>query len=487
MNGFRRQFAPLLVIAGALLSIGASPIANRPNTARQPSAETQYFGLFAKGQRIGYTSSKTSQSTWNNKPAIYTDSTTVMNAELIGAALNLRLDSKTWTSPNGTPFQMRFKVASAGLTQNVEAIFEGKTVRIVVDNIGKKTTSRIPVPKTGFIIDDPLPLVASGRLKAGESTKFWVLDPMTVSFIENEVKYRGKVKISTEAGEVTADFVEIIDPRVSTKVYLSSKGDLIRAESALGIEIRSLPKNDALAKPTGLAVDLADVTRVPVPDPIEDARNLKLLTLDVEGGDMNLVKSDEHQSVSKLGEGWRVSIHPVDMVVGATVSKATESDKKSWLNASLHIPATSPKFRALARKITGGTNDLAKATRSIHQYVHTNMKTNAGMGVLRNADQVLGSMEGVCRDHAILTTTLFRAANIPARLVGGMIYSEGAFYYHAWTEIWDGSQWVGVDTTLPEMPISAVHLKLASGNVDKAFSFKFLADTKIKVAKTLSR
>jgi transglutaminase-like putative cysteine protease len=143
--------------------------------------------------------------------------------------------------------------------------------------------------------------------------------------------------------------------------------------------------------------------------------------------------------------------------------------------------------QAIAAAVETLRNDLAKATRSIHQYVHTNMKTNAGMGVLRNAEQVLGSMEGVCRDHAILATTLFRAANIPARLVGGMIYSDGAFYYHAWTEIWDGSQWVGVDTTLPEMPISAVHLKLASGNVDKAFSFKFLADTKIKVAKTLSR
>jgi len=37
---------------------------------------------------------------------------------------------------------------------------------------------------------------------------------------------------------------------------------------------------------------------------------------------------------------------------------------------------------------------------------------------------------------------------------------------------------------LPEFRISAAHLKLSDGNVDKAFSFPFLEDTRITVLST---
>jgi hypothetical protein len=489
MNGFRYFLAATCFAAGASIATPIDFTSKDFNTARAITPETLYFGLFANGQRIGTTSTKTSDVMWNGKPALFSDSLTKIDAELIGAALSLNLTSKTWTSPTGRPYQMRFKIASSGLTQDVEAVYEGSTVRIVVDNIGKKTTSRVPVPKEGLIIDDPLPLVAMGRIKPGESKSFWVFDPMTVAFLKNEIKYKGKEKIATAAGEVNADYVEIVDPRVTTKVYLTGKGDLIKAVSGLGIEIRPITKSDAERDPKAKPVDLASVTKIPVDDPIDGARTSKLVSLEVLGGDMSGVGSDEHQTVNKIVGGYRVNIHPTWIKPGAKIQDAATGDQRAWLSASLHIPAKSPKMVNLARRITGGTDDLAKAARLIHQYVNSNMRANAGMGVLRNAEQVLESGEGVCRDHAILTATLFRAAGIPARLAGGMIYAdtESAFFYHAWAEIGDGTQWVGIDTTLPEIPISAVHLKLASGNVDRAFAFTFLAETKIKVVKSQTR
>jgi len=331
-------------------------------------------------------------------------------------------------------------------------------------------------------VDDPMPLVASGKLKAGKSQKFWILDPMTVSFIQNEIRLAGTEHIQTANGTVNATLVEILDPRSSTKVYLSPKGDFIKAVSGIGIEMRPVTKAEALAKNGEGAVtpDLAEATRIVPVGQIPDARFVKSVKLEIKGRDLTGIPNDPHQTVSGAGEAWSVAIHPVIMNRSQKLDKLALADK-TWVKPSLHIPADSPRFQALAKRLVGNSKNLGEAADAIHNFVHARMRPNAGMGVLRNANQVLDSKEGVCRDYAILTATLFRAAGIPARLAGGMIYAEDAFFYHAWAEIWDGSQWVGVDTTLPERQMSATHLKLANGNVDAAFAFTFLERATITV------
>jgi len=121
------------------------------------------------------------------------------------------------------------------------------------------------------------------------------------------------------------------------------------------------------------------------------------------------------------------------------------------------------------------------AALAIKSYVNQTMRPNAGIGVLRDAGEILRTKEGVCRDYAILTVTLMRAARIPARLVSGVVNWQGVFYYHAWAEIWDGAKWIGIDSTVPEPQISAAHVKLAEGNVEGAFAFALLDKVKIEV------
>jgi transglutaminase-like putative cysteine protease len=119
--------------------------------------------------------------------------------------------------------------------------------------------------------------------------------------------------------------------------------------------------------------------------------------------------------------------------------------------------------------------------RAIHDYVHDLMTPNAGIGVLRDAREILSSHEGVCRDYAILTATLLRAAKVPARVCSGLVYMDGAFYYHAWAEFWDSTQWIGVDSTLEIGELTPGHIKLAHGNVEEAFTFTVLDGVKVNV------
>ena len=82
----------------------------------------------------------------------------------------------------------------------------------------------------------------------------------------------------------------------------------------------------------------------------------------------------------------------------------------------------------------------------------TNIKTTAQEAFCRR--------QGVCQDYAHILTALCRFANIPARYVAGMMIGEGVT--HAWTEIWDGTCWHGLDPTHNGL-VSERYIKLNHG------------------------
>jgi transglutaminase-like putative cysteine protease len=100
---------------------------------------------------------------------------------------------------------------------------------------------------------------------------------------------------------------------------------------------------------------------------------------------------------------------------------------------------------------------------------------------LPTALEVLDSKRGDCNEHAVLFTALARAAGIPARVVAGVVYLDGAFYYHAWSEVWLG-QWVAVDPTFQQMPADATHVKFVEGGPEQHMTLlKVIGQIKMEV------
>ena len=65
-----------------------------------------------------------------------------------------------------------------------------------------------------------------------------------------------------------------------------------------------------------------------------------------------------------------------------------------------------------------------------------------------------------------------RSLGIPARINVGVAYVRGAFYYHAWPEVYldEGKGrglWLPVDPTFNQFPADATHVRLARGGLDK--------------------
>jgi len=93
-------------------------------------------------------------------------------------------------------------------------------------------------------------------------------------------------------------------------------------------------------------------------------------------------------------------------------------------------------------------------------------------------------LKGDCNEHAVLFAALTKAVGIPVKVVLGVVYLDGRFYYHAWNEVYLG-KWVPVDSTFGQMPSDATHIKFIEGDISKSPEIlKVVGKIKLEVIET---
>jgi len=137
----------------------------------------------------------------------------------------------------------------------------------------------------------------------------------------------------------------------------------------------------------------------------------------------------------------------------------------AFLQPSVSIQCDDPAIKAKAKEALGEPKDAVDAARKLVSWVFTVLEKEPTASFPTALD-VLAHMKGDCNEHAVFFAALARAAGIPAKIDAGLVYLDGAFYYHAWNEVFLG-QWIPVDATFGEFPASALHLKLTEGELDQ--------------------
>jgi hypothetical protein len=120
----------------------------------------------------------------------------------------------------------------------------------------------------------------------------------------------------------------------------------------------------------------------------------------------------------------------------------------------------------MADKLTAGQTEVMEKVGALNAWVFRNLSFDMA-GNSATALRVLRSRKGDCTEHALLLVALSRSLNIPAREVGGYTYSdqEGAFWAHAWAQIYNGTRWIDVDPAWDEIGVNATHI--LSTTIDK--------------------
>jgi hypothetical protein len=148
-------------------------------------------------------------------------------------------------------------------------------------------------------------------------------------------------------------------------------------------------------------------------------------------------------------------------------SKYLNSDK--WVLADYEPLANTGRVYARTHKY-----DSFAFAEYLNNYLNTLIKTMPRF-VLLNSREIHKSLYGDYLERTVMFATYARAAGLPTRLIGGLVYRNGYFYFHAWPEVWLG-RWIPADPTLAQFPADVTHIPLKEGTLEDIISI--IADLK---------
>jgi transglutaminase-like putative cysteine protease len=237
----------------------------------------------------------------------------------------------------------------------------------------------------------------------------------------------------------------------------------------MGLQVvRETPEQaQALAVPGAVQADMLEASAlVPVrPRRIDDPRTVARLRVRIDG----LTGLDD---ADLSGAGQSNDAGTIEVIDARDLAATpTPSDLERYLRPELFLESDAPEIRAEAEKAAAGAATPRLRAERLTRHVHAIIEKRPTVS-LPSAREVLQTRVGDCNEHTALYVAMARSLGLPARIAVGLVYLRGAFYYHAWSEVWIAESpsrglWLPVDPTLNQFPADATHVRLARGGLDR--------------------
>jgi hypothetical protein len=313
--------------------------------------------------------------------------------------------------------------------------------------------------------------LAGGGLVPGARHQWKVFDPATMTNAPVTLQVGSREIVRVDRRAIPAFRVEMEYAGLQTTSWITDTGEVIREESPMGmISVQESPETArALAVTDRGRTDMLQAAAV-VPTMtrrIDETRDVRRIRLRLDGADLS---GSDVQGAGQSVTGDVVEIRdPQSLQPGPA-----DADIARYLKPEPFIESDAPEIRAEAdvalKGITGNRARAERLTRHVNGLLEKKPTVS-----LPSAREVLRTKIGDCNEHTALYVAMARAAGLPARIAVGLTFVHGAFYYHAWPEVYidEGrgrGLWLPVDPTLNQFPADATHLRLARGGLDRQAS-----------------
>ncbi len=386
----------------------------------------------------------------------------------------------------------RFRLDSDAGRYTAEGELVGDSVlEVVVDAGGReqRVSYRMDEPPV-FASVLPIRVAMGERLRVGRTLRVPIFDPSTLSTRAVEVRILehdtlalpDSVAVDPATGRwepVTWDSIpawRIAEAYggVQVESWVDEDGRILRASSPLGFSMERT------------RYELAEQAQVesrgaPVSPVDDDVILSTAIQSDVDLGDI-----EAHEELRfRLGgvelegfqlEGGRQELRGDTLIVRREDWAALEPgytlpyprmDLGETLQPEPLIQSDDPAILEAARRATdyrlSWSPDPKRIARQLTTWVYGALDKSITFSV-PSAVQVLEAREGDCNEHTVLYVAMARALGLPARTAVGLVYVDGAFFYHAWPEVWLG-EWVAVDPTFGQYPADAAHIRFVVGGL----------------------
>ena len=336
------------------------------------------------------------------------------------------------------------------------------------------TTVNIP-PDVVFY--SPMTEFMLKNLKPGQHITIKTLDPITMGVTPVRIRAL-RYESVVHDGESFKACVLSLDYQGQTFFsWITEQGEILKQETPFGWQIEKCKPHEAIVlTKDSVDTDLLGRMAVASKGMISSPRTCSFLKLKLSGVQFSMDElATERQRVE--------SLHPTNTVLVLTRPVLPDTEEisstvnmKKWIASTPWIQSDAQEMIRKAQTIVGDAKTQWEKAVRIMQWVHKNMRKTPAVSIPSALD-ILRRLEGDCNEHSYLFTALARSAGVPAKVIAGLTYHEGKFYYHAWVAVYIGGSWIEMDPTLGQELVDATHILLASGELVE----------QLKLVKTLRR
>jgi transglutaminase-like putative cysteine protease len=433
----------------------------------QYGTAAQWRGIYYRGEKIGFSVSQTTATTDGFE--LQEDGRLQMT--LLGATTAARLRTSARVDRAFALRSFDFSLDAGTGPIGVKGEVAGRRLTLTIHTPGGTRTEERTLANDPVLTQNLPRRLADGGLTPGARHEFSVFDPATLQNAPMIVEVGAREVVRVDERPVPAFRVEMQFSGLRLTSWVTDTGEVVREESPMGIIVvrESRDRAMALAVPGRVQMDLLEVAAV-VPQSrqrIDDPRSVRRIRLRLEGADLT---SPDLQGVGQVVDGDVVEIRdPRSLTPGPADPEASRHVQPEALIES-DAPEIVAEAQAAVRGITGVRERAERLTRHVNSLLEKKPTVS-----LPSAREVLRTRVGDCNEHTALYVAMARSLGIPARVAVGLVYVRGAFYYHAWPEVYlaagpGSGLWLPVDPTLNQFPADGTHLRLARGGLEKQTS-----------------
>lgn len=449
---------PCLLVAGFVS--GQEAATRIPVTIKDidASLESEWFGVYFQGKKIGYINS--ARSLVGKGPKAHYRETQFVSIKLLSFGQKAEIKHHQVLDFDAiAPFALRAGHAeeSDGKTKQITRLTRTDKGYEHVHIIGKREKKQL-VDKLDFTLADAMTqeMWVKKGIQVGDRTSTRTIELKDLEMPISNHKVLAK-KSSLVSG-VKVDFYEIETTLTKTKLTIlarwDSTGHMLSGVMAI-FELRK--ETEEQAKNTEFSQDLFVLGQVKIQKKIGKLREASSVVMQVKGVDKDTLRTGPRQEVVpaedgsltlKLGKAHQQKI------------KAGEKEIAENLKETRAYHTNHPKIKELAAKAVGDAKTPEEKVKNLVKFVHNFVQPNLSVAT-PNIPDLLEHKKGDCKSYALLFVTLARAAGIPAREVGGLAYmgdDTRAFGGHAWNEVILNGVWVPVDAAFNQVEVDAGHI-----------------------------
>jgi transglutaminase-like putative cysteine protease len=464
----------ILVVAGWLVQMGVlarrafstTTVALAADLASYGSG-AHWRGIYYRGDKIGFSVGQTAPS--GDGYEIREDARLQM--ALLGATTSVRMTSRAQVNRAFELERFSFLLDPGTGPTEIEGTLAGSRLELVIKNAsGERRESRTLPEPPALSLNLPRALAARG-LQPGQTHIVSVFDPATLRNQPMTVQVQARELVRVSRRQIPAFRVESRFAGLTTRSWITDVGEVVREESPMGLLVvrQSQGEAQALAVPGTIQADLLEASALVPRRPrrIDDTQAVSRLRVEIDGLGAAGLDGPDLSGAGQLHRDGTFEVRDSrDLAPGPT-----PADLGLYLRPEAFLESDAPEIRAEAEKAAAGATVPRQRAERLVRYVHAIVDKRPTVS-LPSAREVLRTRVGDCNEHTALYVAMARALGLPARVAVGLVYLRGAFYYHAWPEVYVADsaalgQWLPVDPTLNQFPADATHVRLARGGLDR--------------------